>query len=177
MSRLKTLATLAVATALIAAPAAAQRPCLSDDEAQTLALIALPEIMRETGRVCADRLPTASLIRREGGPLLGKYQAAADRAWPAARAAIVKLSDPAVDLLLQSDYARPVLTSVIAPYIVGRIELADCATIDRLVTDLEPLPARNTADAIVTVLRYLKESKARGGKVAVPELPLCMAAR
>ena len=177
MSNLKTFATLAVTAALLAAPAAAQRPCLSDEEAQTLALVALPEIMRETGRVCADRLPAASLIRREGGPVLGKYQAAADRAWPAARAAIVKLSDPAVDLLLQSDYARPVLTSVIAPYIVGRIELADCATIDRLVTDLEPLPARNTADAIVTVLRYLKESKARGGKVAVPELPLCMAAR
>jgi hypothetical protein len=167
------IAALLAATALLAAPAAAQRLCLSDDEAQTLALVALPEIIRETGRVCADRLPATSLIRREGGPVIAKYQAAADRAWPAARAAIVKLSDPAVDLLLQSDYARPVLTSLIAPQIVGRIELTDCGTIDRLVTDLEPLPARNTADAIVTVLRYLKESKARGGKVAVPELPLC----
>ncbi len=171
------ISALLATIALLTTPATAQRLCLSDDEAQTLALVALPEIIRETGRVCADRLPTASLIRREGGPVIAKYQAAADRAWPAARAAIVKLSDPAVDLLLQSDYARPVLTSLIAPQIVGRIELTDCTTIDRLVTDLEPLPARNTADAIVTVLRYFKESKARGGKVAVPELPLCPSPR
>lgn len=166
-------AALLPAIALIASPATAQRSCLTDAEAESLAIVALPEILRDTGRVCATRLPAASLIRRDQGPLIAKYQTAADRAWPGARAAIVKLSDPTVDLLLQSDYARPVLTSLIVPQIVGRIDLGDCATIDRLVTDLEPLPARNTAGIVVTVLRYLKGDAVRNGKTGVPNLPLC----
>lgn len=173
------LASTLAAAALLAAPAApaAARPqgCLSNAEAESLALVALPEIIRETGRVCSARLPAASLIRRQDGPLAARYQAAADRAWPGARAAIVKLSDPAVDLLLQSEYARPVLTSLIVPQIVGRIDLGDCGTIDRLVTQLEPLPPRNTASVIVTVLRYLKLDQQRGGKGSVPTLPLCTA--
>jgi hypothetical protein len=160
--------------ALLAAPATAQsRACLTAPEAESLALVALPEVLRETGRVCAARLPAASLIRRDGGALIDKYQAAADAAWPSAQSAIVKLSDPAVTLLLQSAYARPVLTSMIAPLIVGRIALDDCATVDRLVTLLQPLPPRNTAGVVVTVLQYLKADKAKGGKAAVPDLPLC----
>lgn len=157
---------------ILSSPAAAQQACLTESEAESLALVALPEIIRETGRVCEARLPPASLIRRAEGPLIAKYQAAADRAWPAARGAIVKLSDPTVDLLLQSEYARPVLTSLIVPQIVGRIDLADCGTIDRLVTLLEPLPPRNTAGVVVTVLQYLKADKTRGGG-SVPDLPIC----
>ncbi|MFS0771318.1 hypothetical protein [Sphingomonas sp. 1P08PE] len=160
---------------LVAQPAAAQRRCVTDAEAESLALVALPEIIRETGRVCAARLPDASLIRSPASDLLARYQSAADRAWPAARSAIAQLSDPAVELLLQSDYARPVIASVVVPQIVGRIDLADCGTIDRLVTQLEPMPPRNTASVIVTVLRYLKVDKARAGKAAVPQLPLCPA--
>ncbi|GGB32304.1 hypothetical protein GCM10011380_22150 [Sphingomonas metalli] len=159
--------------ALLAGPAEAQRRCVTDAEAESLALVALPEILRETGRVCAARLPSASLIRRADSPLIVRYQAAADRAWPDAKAAIVQLSDPAVEMLLQSDYARPVITSVVVPQIVGRIDLGDCATVDRLVTQLEPLSPRNTASIVVTVLRYLKADRARAGKAAVPQLPLC----
>ena len=170
------LTTLFVTIALLAAPAAAQaKPCLNNAEAESLALVALPEIIRETGRVCTARLPSASLIRRPDGPLILKYQDAADRAWPSARSAIVKLSDPAADLLLASDYARPVLTSIVVPLIVGRIDLNDCGTIDRLVTQLEPLPARNTASIVVTVLHYLKMNERGGGKSGVPALPLCPA--
>jgi hypothetical protein len=167
-------AALVAIAALLASPATAQpRPCLTSPEAESLALVALPQVIRDTGRVCAARLPATSLIRRDGGALVAKYQTAADAAWPSAQSAIVKLSDPAVTLLLQSDYARPVLTSMIAPLIVGRIALDDCATVDRLVTLLEPLPPRNTAGVVVTVLQYLKADKARGGKAAVPDLPLC----
>jgi len=162
--------------ALVSTPVAAQpRPCLTNAEAETLALVALPDIIGQTGQVCAARLPAASLIRRQQGPLIAKYQAAADAAWPAAQRVIAKLSNPAATLLLQSEYARPVLTSLVTPLIVGRIDLADCGTIDRLVTLLEPLPPRNTAGVIVTVLQYLKADKARGGKASVPDLPLCPA--
>lgn len=161
-----------LATALLATPAAAQRPCLTDAEAESLATVILPDVIRETGRLCQARLPAGSLLRRAEGPLIRKYQAAADRAWPSAQQAIVKLSDPAVTLLLASDYARPVLSSLIAPQIVGRIALEDCATIDRLVTLLEPLPPANTAGVIVTALRADQANRGQRRSTG-PELPLC----
>lgn len=168
---------LACLLALVATPATAQTRCVTDAEAQAFASAAMPEIVRETGRVCAGALPAASLIRRQNGAFLAKYDAEADRAWPAAREAIVKLSDPTIGLLLQSQYARPLLTSLLVPQLVGRIATADCPLIDRLVTLLEPLPARNTAGVIVTSLKYLKAEKAKGRNVDVPDLPLCPESR
>jgi len=168
-----------VAAAMIASPAAAQRACLTAGEAESIALVALPEIVRETGRVCAASLPATSLVRRTSGPFLAKYQAQADRAWPAARRAITKLSDPGVELLLQSEYARPLLVTLLVPQLVGRIAPADCPTIDRLTKLLEPLPPRNTAGVVVATLQFLKAEKAKGrASVAdVPDLPICAAPR
>jgi hypothetical protein len=167
---------LAVALSLaLATPATAAPPCLTAREVESIALVAMPEIVRVTGTICANRLPANSLIRRGTGPFLAKYQAAADRAWPDARMAVAKLSDPSVTLLLASDFARPVLVSMLVPLLVGRINTADCPTIDRLTTLLEPLPPRNTAGIIVTTLQFLRAEKAKGSRAVagVPDLPVC----
>ncbi|TCP37467.1 hypothetical protein [Sphingomonas sp. BK235] len=175
MNRFASLAAALAGVALLAAPpAAAQDRCLSSTDAESIALVALPEIIRDAGRVCAA-LPASSLLRKSDSALLQKYDREADRAWPAARTAIAKLSDPAVELLLLSDYARPMLTSLFAPQITGRIQPGDCGTLDRLVTLLEPLPARNTAGIVVATLQYLKAEKNKGKRDAIPDLPVCAA--
>lgn len=168
----RALVPVAVAAALSAASACAA-PCLTAPEAESIALVAMPEIIRETGTICVGRLPAASLIRQRRGAFIDRFDAAAARAWPDAQAAIVKLSDPMVQTLLQSDYARPLLVTLLVPQLVGRIDTGDCAMIDRLVTELAPLPPRNAAGVVVTALQYLKSQKARGKPVAVPDLPLC----
>ncbi len=168
---------LLAALALVAMPgtAVAQTQCLTTAEAEAITLVAFPDIIRETGRVCTN-LPASSLIRR-GGPFLAKFESEADRAWPAAREAIAKLSDPRVSmLLLQSDYARPLITSLIAPMVVGRVQTSDCGTIDRIVTMLEPLPPRNVAGVVVATVQHLKAEKARRNALGgVPDLPVCPA--
>lgn len=161
--------------AALASPAP-PRPCLSQSEAEAVALVALPEIIRQTGVACAAELPATSLLRRERSPMLVRYDAEAARAWPAARGAVVKLSGPSADALLGSDLARPLLTTLIAPLIVGRVAAKDCGTIDRLVTALEPLPPRNTASVIVTTLQYLQAQKPKAAANPAASLPLCPAA-
>ncbi len=169
---------LIAALALLAMPgtAVAQTPCLTTAEAEAITLVAFPDIIRETGRVCTN-LPVTSLVRRGSGPFIAKFNAEADRAWPAAQAAIAKLSDPRVSmLLLQSEYARPLITSLIAPMVVGRVQTSDCGTIDRIVTMLEPLPPRNVAGVVVAAVQHLKAEKARGNALGgVPDLPVCPA--
>lgn len=164
---------LLLAAALTSGPSPSPAACLTGAEAQAVALVALPEIIRETGIVCAAQLPPTALVRQTGGPFLARYQAEADRAWPTARSAIGKLTDPAAGLLLQSDFARPVLVTLLVPQLVGRIAPADCGTLDHLATLLAPLPPRNTAGIVVTALAWLKAEKAKGQAVAVPDLPLC----
>ena len=156
--------------AALASPAP-PRPCLTSAEAEAVALVAMPEIIRQTGVACAAQLPATSLVRRTQSPLLQRYDAEADRAWPGARAAIVKVTDAQAAALLGSDYARPLLTTLIAPLIVGRVAAKDCGTIDQLVMSLEPLPPRNVAGVVVTAIRYLQ---ARGER-NVAALPLCPA--
>lgn len=170
---MRRLAALFATLALTAAPAEAQRPCLTAPEAESLALVAMPEIIRDTGAVCIARLPADSLIRQRQGPFIEKYEHAADHAWPAAQAAIVKLSDPMVQVLLQSQYARPLLTTLLVPQLVGKINIDDCAFIDRVVTDLSPLPPANAAGLVVTTLQHLKTERDAGKQVNVPNLPLC----
>ena len=173
----RAVARMVGAAVIAASPAASadaqSRACVTAPEAEALTLVAMPQIIRETGRVCAGRLPATSLVRRADGPFLARYDDAADQAWPRARAAVGKLALGMADGLLGSDFARPLLVSLIAPYIVGRIDAEDCGVLDRLVTQLEPLPPRNVASVVVTSLAYLKKQRARGQRVDVPDLPLC----
>ena len=179
MRRFSYLCAATLAAVAVPTTALAQTPCLNAAEAEAVAAVTFPDIILETGRVCTA-LPATSIVRRTSGPFLARYQAEADRAWPTARQAIAKLSDPRVSmLLLQADYARPLITSLIAPMVVGQIQQSDCGTIDRIVTLLEPLPARNTAGIVVATIQHLKAEKARGtASVAnVPDLPVCTAAK
>lgn len=165
-----------LALLLIATQAQPPRACLTTPEAEALATVALPAVLRETGERCAAKLPAASPLRQADGALLRRYDQAADAAWPAARAAIVKLSDPAMNLLLQSDYARPLITSVAAPLVAGRIGLDDCATVDRVVTLLAPLPPRNVAAlAVIAANRARRVKPVAGASNPVASLPLCPA--
>jgi len=171
-------AAIALAAVALAQPVQAQgRICLSGAEAESIALVVMPDILRQTGVLCAARLPAASPLRSGSGDLIARYDREATRAWPAAKAAILKLSVPQADLLLGSDFARPIVATLVAPLVVGRIALADCGTVDRLVTLLAPLPPRNTAGVLVTLLQYLRSQKAQGRTVDAPDLPLCEAGR
>ncbi|MEG3122538.1 hypothetical protein [Sphingomonas sp. GB1N7] len=164
------------AASLIAAPAAAQpMRCLKPEEAESLALVALPDILRETARICTTALPPSAFVRANSAPLIAKYQAEADRAWPAAQKALLKLTDPIIEPLLNTQVARQMLTTLAVSQIVGRIDVGDCGKIDRMASLLQPLPPRNTAGLIVTALQYLKEHKANGkiGAKGVPDLPIC----
>ena len=164
---------LALLALLLAAPPPA-RACLTQGEAESAVLVAMPELLRQTGSICSGQLPASSLVRLSTSPLLSRYQIEADRAWPAARAALVKLSDPQADALLDSQFARPLLLTLVVPLITERIATTDCRTIDRLVTALEPLPPRNTAAAVVTAIGYFATRKPMAGaRNQLAGLPLC----
>ncbi|MCM8731401.1 hypothetical protein ACFO8O_10560 [Hephaestia sp. GCM10023244] len=178
---MKFLASLS-AIALVASgtAATAATPCITTAEAESITLVAMPEIIRQTGRACAPVLPVTALIRQTSGAFLAQYDAAANQAWPQARAALEKVAGPDMAPLLQSDFTRPLLVSVLAPALVGQIQTSDCAAIDHMVTLLQPLPPRNAAGLVVSALELIREKQAAGAidtRMPTLDLPLCPAQR
>lgn len=164
----------AALTMLLATAQPQPRPCLTAVEAETLVTVALPDVLRQTGVRCAAKLAIGSPLRRTDGEVLKRYDRAADAAWPAARMALGKLSGSMIDGLLQSDYARPLLGSLIAPVIAARLPVEDCGAIDRLVTLLAPLPPQNVAGLIVIAADRARRTRAPAGSSnPAASLPLC----
>lgn len=159
------------ATASIAAT-----PCVTPPEAESITLVAMPEIIRQVGQICTPILPPTSLVRQTQGAFITKYQVQADRSWPDAKAALARIAGPQIAPLLQSDFTRPLLTSLLAPALIGAVDPRDCSQIDRIVTLMAPLPARNAAGLIVSVLQLVKEKQAEFGtadKTQTLDIPIC----
>lgn len=167
---LMALAAAAVATS----PAAAAAPCLSTDEAEALVLAVAPDLIRQTGVQCATELPPNALLRRPSSSFLSRFQAEADSAWPRARTALAKLAGPDVQPLLESGFARTLLGSLVAPLL--QVQTGDCGAVNRLVTLLEPLPPRNAAAVVVTVVQLSEADRQKRG-LRPSGLPICTGAR
>jgi hypothetical protein len=158
--------------ALSANSALAQAPCVTTPEATSIALVAMPELIRQVGQICAARVPASSLLRQADGAFIARYRAEADRAWPAARVALGRVAGPDIAPLLQSDFTRPMLVSLLAPALVGVVKPQDCADLDRIVTLAQPLPPRNAAGLIVATLKLTRDKQAEFGNATL-DIPIC----
>ncbi|TKD50457.1 hypothetical protein [Sphingomonas baiyangensis] len=169
--------------AALALPATASaQTCVSQREAEALFLYVAPELIREAGRVCAPSLPAASPLRQPSGALIAKYRAEADGAWPLAKSAFAKLSGAGASelgglaQLLDSQFARPAAAPMMAQMIAAGIRADDCPLIDRAMTLIEPLPARNAA-GLAAIAFDLAGREDRGRAMAVRICPAPRAAR
>ena len=166
------LAALAALAGLSANTARAATPCVTTPEATAIAQVALPEVLRQVGQICAAQVPSSSLLRQPGGAFVARYQAEADRAWPAARAALGRVAGPDVAPLLQSDFTRPMLVSLLAPALVDIVQPGDCREVDRIVALAQPLPPANAAGLIVATLKLTRDKQAQFGNQTL-DIPIC----
>lgn len=169
------------ATALLAFPGVAQAaepPCLTVREFTALATYGLPSVISGVTQRCAPSLPAGAWLPRNGAPLASRYAAAKPAAWPGARAAFMKLgasgnSDTAAMFRKLPDTSlQPMVDGLIEGLIGQQIAPEKCATIDRVVRLLSPLPPENTAELIALAAGLGSE---KGGKTA-NKLKLCPAA-
>ena len=173
--RISTPAAAALWLALGATSAQAtetENPCVPPDEAAALMLTLAPDAVRAVGTACAQALPATALIRQTSGPFLDKYQAEADASWPKAKLAIAKIAG-GKESPLDPDAMRPVISAFILAAITKGVKTKDCVAIDHIVSLLAPLPARNTAELLVTILE-LKTAKEKPGPKS--DMPICPAA-
>jgi hypothetical protein len=126
------------------------QPCLTEAEAQSLITAVLPDVFQQVGRTCSSVLPENATLRGGLPPLVARYQAPADLAWPQALAAFGKIGGK--DMAgIDPRLLRPMMGPMIAGAIAQDIKPRDCPTIDRAIGLMSPLPPANTAGLIVLI--------------------------
>jgi len=151
--------------------ATANLPCLTSAEAEVMIISVLPEVIQDTGRICARALSTSALVRQTSGPFIDRYRAEANIAWPKAQLIFTRLAGADATGLLGSGLARPLLAALVTPAITRGIQPSDCPVIERILLVSQPLPPRNAAALFVAAVQ-LADSK-RSQKERWMTLPLC----
>jgi len=170
--------TMLTAAALLAAlpgiARAAEPPCLSASEFSSLAGYALPNVISGTSQRCSATLSADAFLRKSGGSLATRYAERKQASWPGAKAAFLKLSaakdDDAGRLLrsLPDPSLQQMIDAVMEGMVSQQIPVERCATIDRLVRLLAPLPPENTAELIALAVGLgARSGKARLGSISV----------
>lgn len=165
----------AFAVACLPAVAQAAPPCLTPSEFTALSSYSLPSIITGTTQRCASALPANAWLRQNGDRLASRYAVAKPAAWPAARAAFVKLSSgspngDAAGLLksLPDASLQQMLDGLITGLVGQQLPAERCGAVDTIVRLLAPLPPENTAELIaVAVGLGAKTGKARLGALSV----------
>ncbi|MBM3928813.1 MAG: hypothetical protein FJ335_10190 [Sphingomonadales bacterium] len=160
------LRSLLAATALLSASAVhAQAPaCIPQREAEALLLALAPAMIGSVAATCAPTLPANALLRRPTAQLSAKFAGESEAAWPLAKEGLRKLLGPQGGQLVDSELARPMVTSMVVPMLAKEVKPKDCPNIDRVMTLIDPLPARNTAALVVALLDISGAGKPRPGR-------------
>lgn len=169
--------TLALAALMVTLPGlahAAEPPCLTAAEFTSLASYGLPSVIKGATERCAATLPAGAWLKQNGAQLSSRYAEAKPRAWPGAKAAFLKLGGTgdkqAVDMIktLPDTTLQPMVDGLIEGMIGQQLPTDRCATVDRVVRLLSPLPAENTAELIALAAGLgTKSGQAKAGKFSI----------
>lgn len=174
MRRLLALAAALASTAPGIA-AAAEPPCLTPAEFTSLSNYALPSLIDGTTQRCSPVLPADAFLRRKGADLTTRYASLKSSAWPGAKAAFLKVgatgNGDTANLIrgLPDSSLQPMADAFIAGMVSQRLPTERCATVDRLIGLLSPLPPENTAELIALAVGL----GARSGRAKFGSLSIC----
>ncbi len=172
-----TAVTVALLAAVPTLARAAEPPCLAPAEFTSLAEYALPSIISGTAQRCDAALAPGAFLHRGGAELIQRYAQRKPEAWPGAKAAFIKLSttsDADANKLIRSlpdASLQQMLDSLMTGLVAGRVPIDRCATIDRVIGLLAPLPPSNAAELIALAVGL----GAKSGRAKVGAISICKA--
>ncbi|MCL6697504.1 hypothetical protein LZ496_01715 [Sphingomonas sp. NSE70-1] len=171
MKIFRSIACLALATAMGSASAAASKDCLSEVEGAAVMAAVLPDLIDGLRDKCAAHLPAKAFLTSNADAMVGKFRVVADERWPTAKLAFARIAgqEDMADKL-PDEYFKPMLGAMVGAELVKDVKADDCPAIDRVVENLSPLPAENVAALIGAILMLANDEKDQDNS-----LPMCKA--
>lgn len=161
-----------------AAQAAAEPPCLTAGEFTSMISYAMPSVISGTTARCSAALPADAWLRRNGSQLAARYAQGKAETWPGAKAAFLKLSaggtnKEAGDLLrgMPDQTLQQLVDGMVEGLVGQKLPTERCATVDRVIRLLSPLPPENTAELIGLAVGL----GSRGGNARMGSIAICKA--
>lgn len=157
--------------------AQAQTVCISERDVAALTAYGLPSVIGGATRTCAASLPPEAWLPRNGQALANRYAAGKTAAWPAAKAAFLRLSSAtnpeaaALFGVMPDESLMPVADAALAGIVRAKLKPQSCPAVDRALALLAPLPPENTAEMIALAVGLT----ARAGEPQIGKLPICKA--
>lgn len=158
-------------TAMLAsgtAQAAQSAACLTPDQAQSIAVAALPDALSSARKACLPHLATSSALTRSANRITAVYQPAAEKAWPTAAQAFLTTAELPLPPGTDPAFVRPLLTTIITSMIEQEIKPTDCSAVDEFYDALEPLPPENVGKLLIAFMKMDSASKKPGETSANP---------
>lgn len=146
--------------ATTAQAAAEAKPCLTESEAQAVFLTIAPDVIRTVAQKCAPSLPESAMLRSGLAAFVGPYNTAAAAAGPQSGAAFAKMAGSDMKGIDPATF-KSMIGPMVGGMAAGQVKPTDCATIERAVTLLAPLPPVNVAGLIVLAA---SKGASKGGK-------------
>lgn len=159
-----------IALLAAAAPArAAEQPCVTRAQLESLALFALPPVLDALAAKCGPSLPAQAYLLNGGRTLSQSLAGEAPAHWDGANAAMAVVAGD-----MPTEVSAETMRGLIRDMASSELKLKpdECARIDRLGELLAPLPPRNLA-GIVAMLAELGTQK--DGKKKKPRPAICPA--
>lgn len=135
------------------------KACLTRAEAEGLMTYSLPSIVRAMSGKCAATLPATAPLIQAGTVTAGRYQPDADKAFPMAKVAFDKLAGTNMSEIIGDTGTQKLIQATISTGVTAKIQAKDCATIDRVLDILQPLPAKNMAMLFTAILEIGANNK------------------
>ena len=187
--------TMIAAFALLAQSAqpAAPAPCIDPVEIEHATLFLLPPVIDGLSEHCRASLPAGAYLLTGGAELSKRLGAERNAHWDAAKPAIVRFGGEEKAGALGADTAAGLLRDIIKSEGGKNASAENCATLDRALALLAPLPPENiaalvalavetglrvtqpTPDAVAAATGRLKAGEVRkpkGDKKAAPTMPM-----
>lgn len=148
------------AMAVTVAQAAEPKPCMNEAEAQSVFLAIAPDTLRAVAQKCAPSLPDKATLRGGLAAFLAPYESAAAGAWAQALPALSKMAGPEMSGV-DSATMKAMVGPLVGAMASDKLKPADCATIDRALALMAPLPPANVAGIAVLAMA---SGGSKGGK-------------
>jgi hypothetical protein len=153
-----------------AAAQAAEAQCLSSAEVRALATFAMPSVLTGLIDHCVPEVGAGGFMTTQGQSLVANYAARKDAAWPTARKAFFRLagsksdSSEATEMMAKMPDAalQPFVEGMIGGMVGSKLKPGQCATADKIMRLLSPLPPENTSELLGTILELAEGDKKSG---------------
>jgi hypothetical protein len=142
------LAALAVSAQAAQAQPAGQPPCMTLDEVRHGTLFILPSLVDGLTEQCRPALAPNAYLLTAGAERSKQLAAERNAHWEKARGAIVRLAGEKQAGAFTGDTVAMLVRDMIKAESGKAIKPADCASIDRALSLLAPLPDQNIAELV-----------------------------